>query len=218
MENSAIIVAVIAAVASIFGAIFTFFSNRFTSKTDKNSTILEQQYLKLISPLHQSLHIIDVKKMCDTIDNIVYENYYLLPDGLFDEYAKFRKRMLHSKHPYIIPIESDFGIRVSEFNRILRYKLGYSKIKVTKKEKKVEKLLANSSASSNKSKNMLSVFSLTQILTIPLALLTIFRLRFPETQFSFNYESFAINKSFLICLAIGFGVFSFALLLLRHNK
>lgn len=185
METSAIIVAVIAAVASVFGAIFTYFSNRHNSKSDKTISILEQQYLKVISPLHQALHIRSVQKMCDTIDSIIHENYYLLPDELFDEYAKFRKCMLHSEHPYIIPLESDFGVRVSEFNTILRYKLGYSKIKVTKKEKKAEKLLANSHSSIHMIRIKDCILMFTLILILISLIIYIF---LPKLHLSLNIE------------------------------
>lgn len=144
MEDSAIIVAIIAAVASIFGALFSYFSNRYNSKADKTTNILEEQYLKVISPIHQSLHSFDPEEICNTIDSIIRENYYLLPDKLLDNYMDFRSYALSSKVIYDTLFEKEFVNQVCEFYRILRYKLGYSKIKITKKEKQSEKLLASS--------------------------------------------------------------------------
>lgn len=167
MEDSAIIVAVIAAVASVFGAIFTFFSNRYNSKTNKTTNILEEQYLKVIAPLHQALYDFkDPKKMCNAMDSIFRENYHLLPDKLFDNYVDFRNYVLSSDFIYSKHLKIEFVNQVCEFYRILRYKLGYSAIKITKKEKKSAKLLGNSRSSKSMTLLVSSYASFMSIATI----------------------------------------------------
>jgi len=137
LEDSAIIVAVIAAVASVFGAIFTFFSNRYNSKTNKTTNILEEQYLKVIAPLHQALYDFkDPKKMCNAMDSIFRENYHLLPDKLFDNYYSG-----------------------------LIYDGAFSE-HITKKEKKSAKLLGNSRSSKSMTLLVSSYASFMSIATI----------------------------------------------------
>lgn len=189
MEKSAIIVAVIAAVASVFGALFTYFSNRYNSKTDKTTSILEEQYLKVISPIHQALHIRDTKKMCDVIDIVIQENYYLLPDKLFDYYTDFREYVLCSKDTCIYPLETDFASQIGEFHRILRYKLGYSKIKITKKEKETEKLLASSDFSSA-TKYFYIVSFIISLISFIFAVLYFFKPNFKDVADNFLEHNF----------------------------
>lgn len=140
MENSAIIVAVIAAVASIFGAVFTFFSSRYNSKTSKTTNILEEQYLKVISPIHEALNDSNIKHSDRKIESIIENYYQLLPDQLFSKYTEY----IHIENRDNSDLFStDFGQFVDRLNKAARAKLGYSKIKVTKEEKETGKLLAD---------------------------------------------------------------------------
>ncbi len=134
MEFSEILPSIINAIPTIVVAVCAFIFGRYNSKSDKTSSILEEQYLKVISPMHRALKYIKKEDSIEVIDKIVVENYHLLPDGLYEDYRKYRDNKKGYK-----PFEN----RINEFNRILRYKLGYSKIKIKKQDREAEKQLAS---------------------------------------------------------------------------
>ncbi len=113
----------------------TYIVTRLGIKNDKSSNILEEQYLKVVSPIHYILKTAKKKKLFTEIGNVVNENYHLLPEGLYDDFIGFTNAEIS---------EQEFKNKIDEYNRILRYKLGYSKIKITKKDKEAEKQLAMS--------------------------------------------------------------------------
>ena len=168
MEDSAIIVAVIAAIASVFGAVFTFFSNRYNSKINKTTNILEVQYLKVISPIHQIIHMTPIHDIYNEIYTIIKENYYLLPDQLWDIFVDSKdalKEATNTKDVFRTP----FGKQIKKFYKILRYKLGYSTIKVSREDKKSEQLLAKS----NFDKFLLDILFYTALSAVALLIIYI---------------------------------------------
>ncbi len=133
MEQSEIISSIITAIATLLVAGSAFFVGRYNSKTNKTSTILEEQYLKVISPIHYILKMTKREKIYSEINDVIADNYHLLPDGLYDDFMNFVNEKID---------KYEFEKKIDEFNRILRYKLGYSKIRLTKDEKEAAKRLA----------------------------------------------------------------------------
>lgn len=150
MEFSEILPSIINAIPTIIVAVCAFIFGRYNSKSDKTSSILEQQYLKVISPMHRALRYIKREDSIEAIDKIVVENYHLLPDGLYEDYRKYRD----NEKGY-----EPFENRINEFNRILRYKLGYSKIKIKKQDKESEKQLATTSFSRETVERMIGIMA-----------------------------------------------------------
>lgn len=193
MEDSAIIVAVIAAVTSVFGAVFSFFSNRFTSKTDKNSNILEQQYLKIISPIHQILHSDSNESVYTIIHTILTENYSLLPNRLWDDFITSEYILEEETDPDEL-ILTPFGERIEELYKILRDKLGYSKIKISKEEKESEQLSASS-----KPKRIVQIIRYFVWMLLNIALSTLFT--FWYYPYSKNiFRAIIFGLLFMVCL------------------
>lgn len=135
MEHSGIISSIITAVATLIVGGGAFFVGSYNSKFDKTSTILEEQYLKVISPIHYILRTVKREKLYSEISDVIGDNYHLLPDGLYDDFMNFANEEISKQ---------EFEKKIDEFNRILRFKLGYSKIKITKQDKETEKQLADS--------------------------------------------------------------------------
>ena len=129
MEQSGIISSIISAIATLLVAGSAFFVGRYNSKFDKTSTILEEQYLKVISPIHYILKTTKREKLYSEINDVIGANYHLLPDGLYDDFMNFVNEKID---------KYEFEKKINEFNRILRFKLGYSKIKITKQDKEIE--------------------------------------------------------------------------------
>lgn len=143
MEYTAIIVAVIAAFASVFGAIFTYFSNRFNTKSSKTTSIMEEQYLKVVAPIHKELSIHD-ENTYENIKWIIYDNYELVPDELVSDFWNSYRELSNTDNNFEIN-DTSFGRRIDKFYKILRNKLGYSKTKVSRKDMQDKKLLAKKS-------------------------------------------------------------------------
>lgn len=184
MEYTAIIVAVIAAFASVFGAIFTFFSNRSNSKSSKATSIMEEQYLKVVAPIHKALSVQD-ENMCENIHSIIYDNYELVPDELISDFWK-SYRKLSNKDEDLEITETSFGRRIDKFYKILRKKLGYSKASVSRKDLRDKRLLAASNKKRLYSYSIYVFLGIVSIIGCVLFYLIMFEL--PSTTDSFTHS------------------------------
>lgn len=146
MEFSEILSSIASIVTPIATCIIAFLITRRGSKSDKNSSILEEQYLKVVSPIHRTLNQENKEDAVRKIGKIIANEYYLLPNNLYDDYINYQKGDISNE---------DFAKIIDGYNGYLRSKLGYSKIKMTKQEKKAAKQLANGS---NKYEKILNVF------------------------------------------------------------
>lgn len=150
----------------IFGIITTLlgssvlnsYFNRRWEHTDKSSNILEEQYLKVIAPIYRELKLNTKEDVISNIGNIIYENFYLLPEQLFEKYQN------------ITDNKKDFETLVFNLYTILRNKLGYSKVKVSKEIKATEKLLAASKIMTVIDFIVLTVVSLLGFLSLVLTI------------------------------------------------
>lgn len=118
--------------AFLGGTFLTNIFNKRWERTNKSSNILEEQYLKVISPIYRELKLKNNDKdtMILNIGEIIYTNFHLLPEQLLEKFLTIDDN------------KSEFEKLVYDFYIILRNKLGYSRIKVSKEIKEKEKLLA----------------------------------------------------------------------------
>lgn len=136
MEKGEILTIVFTLLTSILtslvgSSVLTAYLNRRWTQSTKATSILEEQYLKVISPIYRELQLnTDKESMISNIENIMSDNFHLLPEQLLEKFKK------------IADNEYEFEILVLDFYAILRNELGYSKTKVSKAVREREKLLA----------------------------------------------------------------------------
>lgn len=113
-------------------SVLTSLFNRRWECANKASNILEEQYLKVISPIYKELQLnsSDKEKRISNIGEIISDNFSLLPEQLLDKYKN------------IADNEDEFETLISDFYILLRNELGYTRIKISKDIKKKGKLLA----------------------------------------------------------------------------
>lgn len=112
--------------AVIITQLFTYLNN----KSDKSKSIYQKQYEEIFSPIHRALFFApsdNVTENLRIIRNIIYKNYSYASDKLIEEFIECST---------INKITNDFTQIISSGYIYLRNKLGYSKLKLNKKEKK----------------------------------------------------------------------------------
>ncbi len=134
MGKEQILTIILSIATSLLGSsVLTSLFNRRWERANKSSNILEEQYLKVISPIYRELQLKNhsKKEMILNIENIIYENFHLLPEQLLEKFKNFTKN------------EREFRKLIFDFYVLLRNELGYSKIKISKDIRDKEKLLAH---------------------------------------------------------------------------
>ncbi len=145
--------------AIIITQLFTYLNN----KNDKDKSIYQKQYDEIFSPIHRVLFFISSTNDTDimeTISNIIYNNYSFASDALIEEFIKcFDDNKITEEFTQII--KSGYVI--------LRNKLGYSKLKLDKKDKgNVSKsiIITSNRKNSKDNKDDLFIFILSLIISI----------------------------------------------------
>lgn len=141
MEFPEILSLVIASAAPIATGIITYLTTRNSTKFSKTADVLEQQYIKVVAPIHFLLQTETKSNLKEKIYNIIEENYYLLPDNMLEEYEIFVSQ-LNFINENLNGIENlNFYKRIEQYNRILRFELRYSSTSTTKYDREVRKHL-----------------------------------------------------------------------------
>lgn len=115
---------------TIIAVIITQFFTYLNSKSSKNDSIYKQQYDKIFSPIHRTLFFTPSQKVTDDLEiisNIIYKNYNIASDVLIEEFSKCFDND---------EITDEFYNIIKAGYSLLRNKLGYTKLKMKKTERK----------------------------------------------------------------------------------
>lgn len=112
--------------AVIITQLFTYLNN----KSDKSKSIYQKQYEEIFSPIHRVLFFAPSDNVIENlriIRNIIYKNYGFASDALIEEFIKCDDNN---------KITDDFIQIIKSGYILLRNKLGYSKLKLKRVDKK----------------------------------------------------------------------------------
>lgn len=184
MEISEILPSIIAGVASIVVAVLAFIVGRYNSKSDKQSSVLEQQYTKVISPIHHILRCGSKAEIRENVNTVIENQYHLLPDNFWNEYDAFLLQITHLDDSLSGIEQLEFYRKVDQYFRVLRYELKYSNTKRPKKKKAVETRIP---IYKNKGKRSILLFLLTCSLFI-YYIITIYNLVFIQVDIPLEFK------------------------------
>jgi len=141
--GSTIIASIITGVCSIicigFTGTITYLVARSNLSKPASRNILEEQYIKVIAPLKQTLSIgMFDKNTYPVISDIMYNNFYLLPD---DHFKAIENHFLSSSQTSINIENTVFVKNINIYFKAARTRLGYSQIQLSEDEKNIAKFL-----------------------------------------------------------------------------
>lgn len=201
MEKEQILTIILSIATSLLGSsVLTSLFNRRWERANKSSNILEEQYIKVIAPIYRELELNNDKgSMISNIGNIISDNFHLLPEQLLKKFKNITNN------------EQEFRILIFDFYTLLRNKLGYSKVKVSKTVKEKEKLLAHKKIVSSN-----AFFSLEILASCICILISIFELTRGTYKSFFTIQ--AIKKYFFVSFIIDIFIFIIIALYITVNK
>lgn len=151
MKFPEIVSLVIASIAPIATGIITYITTRNSTKFSKTANVLEQQYIKVVAPIHFLLQTEIKSNIQEKIDSIIEENYHLLPDNMLEEYRIFLSQLKFVNEDLNGIENLEFYKIIDAYNRILRFELRYSSISTTRSDRKSQRNLPISSAKRKRS-------------------------------------------------------------------
>lgn len=119
MDISIIISGVIGIISTIIAGVLTYISTKRSSKDLKLNNLLEEQYSKIVAPIHKALCFSNEKDIDNMVNDIVDKYYYLLPDNFLSRFLDGSSKKTNSE---------TFEAYIENLYIVLRKKLGYSKI------------------------------------------------------------------------------------------
>lgn len=149
--GSAITVALIAACASVFGAVTSvisgIFINRYNAKKPISVNVLSEQYKKVFAPLHKILNFspeLSKEEKKEKVLECLTEQYALVPSELIQCYKKETEDLPKIEKNPKLKFEASFSFAdlVEKCYETAKRKLGYTQTKV-KYEAKIIKIIAS---------------------------------------------------------------------------
>lgn len=149
--GSAITVALIAACASVFGAVTSvisgIFINRYNAKKPISVNVLSEQYKKVFAPLHKILNFspeLSKEEKEKKILECLTEQYALVPSEIIQCYKKETEVLPKVEKNPKLQFEASFSFSdlVEKCYETAKRKLGYTQTKV-KYEAKIIKIIAS---------------------------------------------------------------------------
>ncbi|MCM1114253.1 MAG: hypothetical protein NC397_02005 [Clostridium sp.] len=116
--------------ATLGAVVITQLFTYLNSKSNKNDSIYKQQYDEIFAPIHRTLFFTPSQNVTDDLEiisNIIYKNYSLASDALIEEFGKCFDNN---------EITFEFETIIRSGYILLRNKLGYTKLKMNKNERK----------------------------------------------------------------------------------
>ena len=151
---------------AVFSSFLAYWVAKLNGRNNKTKSVAQEQYHEVFAPLHKILFFDkdNVEKEYSNSLNIIEANYGIIPQKILDDFKVCRKNEI---------ITCNFRDNVNACYLYYNDYLGYSKIRLTNKEKKEAKEIININQKWIKHLSHIQIFSFFYFLMMMLMLLIV---------------------------------------------